>query len=289
MTDPSLPAIPTPPSITKDTTLPPVRGYVDYNPTPQFIKNPAWTGPAEPDANGQYAYTRVTEDVEYARRLGFTPAFMVYDATMNYAPTWGSATPAPGLNRMNLDWSKTNPGGINDPASVAAVANLAMRPRTFGANLPPYRPIFLDIEDDANPAKNPPAVVQQIRQVIGNDAEFYWYDDPSVPGQSGVCLNFYNWNIPAEAPDQWFAAVDAATAKYPGPNKVAVIQPRYKYDWGKAPLDPKSPQPDQYLSLDTWKRQVRYLVSRSWSLFLWGMGPLAQSRAHIEYAAKFIV
>jgi hypothetical protein len=132
-------------------------------------------------------------------RLGFEPSFMVYNGTANRSRLWWDAENekfkdikiAPGLNRHDLDWSLE--GNFCDPfeASTAlGCVKLARNPWAFGANLPPYRAIVLDIESTSTYNQSPSSpsqglkVIQEWSRMFdlfragGLSCELYSYMDP---------------------------------------------------------------------------------------------------------------
>lgn len=134
----------------------PTRILFNYNPTPVFDESPLWRNDGqntEPDTNGNYRFTRVNDSCEYMLRMGFESSFMVYNGTLKRHKLWWSETKdtfralPDVLNRFDLDWTKE--GKFDEPVTSSAAracVKLSRNPWTFGANLPPYRPITLDIE-----------------------------------------------------------------------------------------------------------------------------------------------
>jgi hypothetical protein len=156
--DASVPATPTVTKITRRSTSKTVRVMFDANPTPIPMVNPNYTGKnnEEYDAKGQAKWVRWTDSTEYMRQMGLTPSFMVYDGTENRAPMWcdewgNLLTLKPAGNRFDVDWSRE--GNFSSPLSprVARAASLlAKKPSTYGAKLPPYMALILDIEGSPN-------------------------------------------------------------------------------------------------------------------------------------------
>lgn len=64
------------------------RVLCDGNPTPVGWNNPAWRGPADPDASGQPRITYNWCARPYMDSLGYESAFMVGNGTLNRAPCW---------------------------------------------------------------------------------------------------------------------------------------------------------------------------------------------------------
>lgn len=195
MTDPTLPAIPSPANIVKLTSNT-LRVAVNYNPTPIFDdRNPGFdsTGGVEPDAKGNYALLRTPDAPQYAKSLGLETYFPVYNGTENRALLWHDGTDFRTLkadaNRWDFDWSlEANHSDPLNPVAARAIAALAMQPDRFGAKLDCEQPVVLDIERSAaynGPVDTPEQATGQIqnwttrlqtyRGLLSPDRELYAY------------------------------------------------------------------------------------------------------------------
>lgn len=187
----------------------PMRVFMDSNPTPIFIPNPKWhpapDGSAkEPDAIGQHRFVRNFAPHDYMLHLGFIPSFILYDGTLNRASCYIGADGKleelrPALNRWAWDPKReTDQTERLDRHIIRGLAQLARNPSVYGADLKPYRPIFIDIEGSKIingiemvegkpvPGLNNPVefrkslehqlkLLEGLRSVTGEEHEIYWY------------------------------------------------------------------------------------------------------------------
>jgi hypothetical protein len=316
-TDPTVPAIPTPPKLTRLTTARPVRVAFEYNVTPIF-------SPAAPNDKGERAYYRSTEMQEYLLARGFEAAMMVSNGTENRAMTWHDGQNfraiEPGQNGYSLNFDlEGNFCNPLDPAAARAVAALANDPTHFGAKVNPLLPIFLDVEQSnayTGPCDTPEQAAALIanwttrlttyRTLLGTDFEIYAYYMMGFAGRpalanrpdlqeadrammrllTGYVAGLYAWEQTAGSPGSWFKQVDDADARvseyYPflKHNRWATINPCYQMLNGTRAGEP--------VSLEFWKSQLRYLADRGWNVFVFcGGTELKPVKGHLDAAAKY--
>jgi hypothetical protein len=243
------PVVKAPPKVTRLKTGRPTRVMYDHNPTPVFGANPAWVDDGkstEPDAKGNWRYTRINDSTAYMQKHGFEPSFMVYNGTENRAKLWWDTeredfrvlrTPA-GLNRPDLDWGKSNNfTDPLDPSVVKGIVKLSRNPWVFGADLPPYRAIVLDIEGTQTYNGDTPTPLAALRQIQAWDARLSAYT------AGGYLQELYSYMDPG-------------------------LWPRFQDKWDLSRLDAE--QLDAYSKLkEADQRMMRKLTGMNVSLYNW--------------------
>lgn len=302
--------------------------YCDVNITPIRGPNPEWS--AGDTVHAQWIQNSPCYD--YMKTLGFRDMPMIYDGTLNRILTYtkedGTFADANNID-WNKEGNYSAPP---QEKAVRAFARLTQNVKQSAPQSENFLPFLFDLENaamgisiDASDAdrealiqtKYLPAV--QWAKLEAPYSRVGWYSLPPMPNGDGLntikrfqdyqkynttylqemanwidfaAPGFYNWDLPAANPGQWFDQVEMMTTildkNFSHLPRVAVITPTYQiYNPGYwkqvADLNGKPIPPD------LWKKQCRFLVERDYDLYLWTGNTLLKDAAlNILLATDFV-
>lgn len=289
------------------------RVMIDWNSTPVCSPNPKWIDDGkqtDPDINGNYHWIRHSEATLYAANsLGFEKTFMVYDGTLNRAPTW--CNPDLTLKPLTYDSQRRlynidqaaegsfyNPPQELQVKMCAALSNIENPFPLDGCKTPRHVPVIFDLENPSVVVDGGSSRPESVRNMtnalrwaksLKADSAVMAYGWPSHKNtqeafDSGgwqafadatdyLCGGVYMWDVPTANPNAWFDEIDMQTKLYDRFYKhiprIAVLCPLYQIYF------PHNDAPwvvafnNKPIDLGVWKKMLTYLVDRDYHIYVW--------------------